>query len=766
VITVSPSMQAILSNSNGLTPVIDVSLPLNTSGIASLSSQSQMLGLNDVAAVSDVNVDAARQAGQLTLAAGSYHAAQTATAPFPLSSSVTYEISVIAKATYDIISLDGISIAPTPGFYRTVKKTGLDIIIPFTARLTGVIDEISIGLSMSGNAATGKLKISILDALDNVVSMEINVSSIVSKVTSKTVTGLSAKIVNGAGYKLKVSAVPPDKTLLAGPAAYAPAIIYAQTLTVSRTIIANGIWDINTDAAGVGFHIGGRGGYQATGSAYRSLDAGSVPTQQGTIEITAVDSASYPLVIDAYYTADAALFTSSSVVGWTKIAAITSGMTVPPSRYWRFHIQLTANASLDVAPILDAIKLMFFGKPMVLSNMPVAASDSAPVLHNIGSLASQLTNKANSVFQGRINAQVAYESRSLPLLDNNIVGNPVTISLGFSQHPDRIEVFKGSVEDIRYDTKTITLMMADNIRLADVTIPKKDSFKGWDKAQYYATGDYVTYKFFTYKSLTNHINIAPTVSATDWQQITFPKIYSAATNAGLEWHLVDIALDILRNEINIPDTRINMQSFVDLKASRMGYTGSRSIVKPEKALGLLGELAWLLECQWIESSYGIALIPEATLGSSTGIIPSISDNDIAMGSFSYRRGWKEMVNECLIFSQWDGVNYQSATAYADANSIASHHVTQQEVGYDKWSMPQATLDMIARNLTARKRTARRIISLSASIKHLRLEGGDRVQLSSSLLPASDPLTLDMVVVRKDITSWKNQTIKLTLMEIL
>ncbi|MDQ6973909.1 MAG: hypothetical protein Q9M10_03415, partial [Mariprofundaceae bacterium] len=332
---------------------------------------------------------------------------------------------------------------------------------------------------------------------------------------------------------------------------------------------------------------------------------------------------------------------------------------------------------------------------------------------------------------------------------------------------DRVRVFDGMIEDVRYTQEKITLLLSDNIKYADVTIPKKGNHKTWDRAKAYRVGDLVSHQFFTWKAKLASTGISPETSPAAWQQITFPKVYDVTTNNGTAWHLVDIVLDILRNEINMDDNRINIASFNRLRALRPGYVGNRTLIKPQKAMAMLGELAWLLECQWVQLSEGVSLVPEIRRTDlNYQSVPHINDHDIASGSFSYRRGWKELVNECLIFSQWDGTSYQSATSYADAASISALRVVQQEVGYDKWHMPPAILDGIAQHVVARKNKARRILSFSTGGRCLRLECGDRVSFESSLLPASDPQWLHCVVVKKDMTSWQHQTIKLTLMEIL
>jgi len=667
------------------------------------------------------------------------------------------------------------------GATRVVTRSELGVVIPFHSIMTAIIDSVTVRLSMFGTVS-GAADVYISDGYGNVISNTVRITNIPATESDYVVTGLNAAITSTFHYNLAVKAVPPaqnDATMY-GVAHQAAATTYTQTFTVSDYQIAAGTWVITT-TDGYGFPIGGWAGFQPSGEAWRSLDVGSVPTGTGIFEKASNDAPSYPIVIDLYSTNNPALFVQPGITGWALQANVSSGDVVQPAQYFRFHIRMTANPTLDMSPVLDRLAVYFDGVPQLFTTQSqlIEYSNGAldvvgtPVLDAISTVSSQLTDKPAQVFAGKVHVDLANDQRALPLLSNPIIGKSVHIAVGYSAAVDRIPVFNGAVEDVRYTPQKITLIVSDNIKFADVMVPQKDSYASYDTNADYAVDALVTHKFFTWKSLTAHgmstgNAVEPGTDPAVWQQITFPKIYDATTNGGQPWHLVDIALDILRNEINIPDNRINFVSFDRLRTLRSGYTGTRTITKPEKAKGLLGELAWLLEAQWIEASDGIALVPEVDLTTplpAGTVVPIINDDDIATGSFRYRRGWKELVNECLIFSAWDGSNYQSASVYADATSVATHHVVQQETGYDKWSMPAAVRDAIAQHVVSRKANGRRVISITTSARHMRLEAGDRCTFESSLLPASDPQTINCVVVKKDIVGWKSQKINITLQEV-
>jgi len=662
---------------------------------------------------------------------------------------------------------------------RTVTSGELGRQMPFKATLTAIVDAVTVRMSIAGTT-TGKATVYITDNANNPISQKITVT-VAQTDSDVAITGLNAAIVAGRHYSLVIVADPIPNSMMPGVHHSSTPSTYTQTLNITEYQLAAAPWVITT-AQGMGFPIGGTAGYAATGSAYRSLDVGSVPAVAGTIQIVAYDSPLYPLVIDMYSTNDPALFAVGGVTGWTAQLGVQSGDAIPAARYFRFHIQMSSNANQDIAPALDAINLYFDGAETIFTTRAQRIDyvdgsqgvSGVPVVHDMGSISSQLTNKAASVFAGKIQVHINNEPRSLALLNDAPppIGRPVHINFGYDVLVDRVNIFNGTIDDVRYTPDKLTLMISDSITLADISIPRKDSYPAWDAAADYAIGALVTHKFFTYKALsangaTTANSAAPDASPTVWQQLTFPKVYDTFTNGGVAWHLVDIIIDILRNDINIPDSRINFASLQRLKALRVGYTGTRTLIKPEKALTLLGELAWLLEAQWVQLSGGISLVPEHKVGDPIpSHAPHINDNDIGVGSFSYRRGWKELVNECVIMTQWDGTNFNSVTAYADATSVSTLRKVQQEVGHDKWMMPPAILDQIAAHVVARKNQARRIISIATNGKHLRLECGDIVTFESSLLPASDPVILNMKVIRKDISSWQKQSIRLTLMEVL
>ena len=95
MISVSPQMQMLLSNPDGLTPVVDCSISTGNSLMAELTTTAQMQGLNDPAlGVADIHIDAQRVNGTMMLAKGAYHAAVAAPTVYGQPHTMIYSVDV------------------------------------------------------------------------------------------------------------------------------------------------------------------------------------------------------------------------------------------------------------------------------------------------------------------------------------------------------------------------------------------------------------------------------------------------------------------------------------------------------------------------------------------------------------------------------------------------------------------------------------------------------------------------------------------------
>jgi len=117
MITVAPDMQALLTNADGQTPVIDINIPMGDGVYGEIKTLEQWQGGNEPLAyvqvipsinigfihvparyqwmTSDVNIDATRIAGQLTLATGTTHAVAAPPTVYGQSSSSVYSVDVL-----------------------------------------------------------------------------------------------------------------------------------------------------------------------------------------------------------------------------------------------------------------------------------------------------------------------------------------------------------------------------------------------------------------------------------------------------------------------------------------------------------------------------------------------------------------------------------------------------------------------------------------------------------------------------------------------
>ncbi|MDQ6973943.1 MAG: hypothetical protein Q9M10_03585, partial [Mariprofundaceae bacterium] len=292
------------------------------------------------------------------------------------------------------------------GINRTVTAKQLGRQMPFTARLTAVIDQITARLALIGTT-TGVVTAYITDNSGTVISQHSSVTLTIGITTDVTFQGLNAHLVHGLQYSLFILAEPIPDRLTPGVHHVSTPTEYNQTLVITEYKLPASPWVLTT-SSGAGFPMGGTAGFQASGSGYRSLDVGSVPSSNGTIQIVASESSAYPMVIDAYFTQSSVLFAKAGVLRWSVLPNVKSGDVLPPARYWRFFIRMQSNAANDIAPVLDSIGIYFDGAPTIFTNRAqlieyVDGSKTIlgePVLENLSSMTSQLTAKPASVFTG------------------------------------------------------------------------------------------------------------------------------------------------------------------------------------------------------------------------------------------------------------------------------------------------------------------------------------------------------------------------------
>lgn len=649
-------------------------------------------------------------------------------------------------------------------------------VLPFSATGSRFINELYLQLGNSGNQGV-TVTFRFVDASTGKVVGRPVLKYLApgAPVVSRLLTGFAAGVKKSKRYSLEIF-YPPPPTDIVG-------VAYTTTIN-SRNVIVRGFSTTGIDAnwripiVGGCLAIGGNEGYSSSGLLVRSLDVcafgGAQPTGNGVVSVSDSVPTQTKLVVTAYATDSAAQYAAAGVAGWTKIGVIQSGQSVPPYRYWRFVCAFTANPLRDDSPRLQSISVNYEGTPVVIGThaqtVEVTGTGNSyrlrasPAINKLSSVTSALDAKAKSVMIGKITLSLAPEPIVAQLLLKPIRAARVLIRVGYSDLTETVKFYEGNVRDLAYSRGEYILTIQDPLELADVSVPR-NKWPSWVSTTTYISGQTVTYGNKSYLALSNTTGQAPTAfplvwqdAGTVWQDI----IYPAGT------HLCDIVSDLLSNQINIPAERIDFASLDDVKAKFPGrVTTGRTLANPEQAIGMLSDLAWLLESYWTTRGGRMALIAEADATMTPD--ETITPDDIKAGGLEYRRGVAELKNECLILTQYIGAGagneqYTNAIAYVDANSVQNYAINAVHQFNDKWNVPSAELSAIATNFVNRWKDGRRIIRAECSMRMLAPETGDVVDLYSSQLPAADVTSIRAIVMQSDI-NWQAQTITLTLMEI-
>ena len=556
--------------------------------------------------------------------------------------------------------------------------------------------------------------------------------------------------------------------------------------------------------------MGGRTNYQGSGVAYRSLDVcinkKPAPTSNGLLSFSDVVVAQTALSIDGFATNDAALYATAGLAGWVAFGRMTSGQTLPPYRYWRFRINLKSTPNKDETPRLSGLSISYMMPPILLSThqQPVNfialgnhyASIPVKALNKVSSSTAALEAKAKTIMVGKLTIELAPEPVVEQLFAHFLRGKRVVIHAGYADIPDTVLYYDGVIRDIAFQGGVYILTVQDPIELADISVPRL-KWPQWQANTTYASGAHVTYLDKAYQSLNafiasggmgNNLNKRPDIYANIIQPNPPPSTpadiaYWASPSAPTYWqpapsvwqditylpgvHLCDVAADLLQNQINLPDEKIDFASLNVVQAQYpLRTTSGRDLLQPTKAVDMLSEIAFLTESFWVMREGKLALIAEALPDAVP--VESITPDDI-VETLQYRRGEAELKNECLIFTGWQGGGagndrFLNAVAIADAQSIDNYGIAAVQEFQDFWNVPMSEVNAIASRFITRWKNGRRIVRIDCAMRLLRLECGDVVQLQSAQLPIGDIHQIKAIILQKDL-NWSAQTIQLTLLEI-
>lgn len=322
---------------------------------------------------------------------------------------------------------------------------------------------------------------------------------------------------------------------------------------------------------------------------------------------------------------------------YTSIGEIKDGDEITDlHRYWKIHAVMTNSGLNDTPKVqrLDALfdKITYYS----LASMPVG--DYPPIIENISSLTSQADPVKCTAKIGGVSFGILNTSRQAVALitDSCLRGKTVKIKLGALEDDfavsDFQQVLKGRIEDWEFDGNALTFDVADYLGDLKRDIPQE--------------ADDGTIAALVYN------------------------------DAGIASNPIDIMLDILQNQTDVPDRDIDFNSFAAVKSDSTlsGWKFNRTLSSPEDAYDLMVDI-----CRHI----GAILIPRENgkialkiLKATDTVVDAWNEKDHGFKGARFKGQADSIRNFISTWWHWDGAadkwsNFEGAQCYTDATSITN-----------------------------------------------------------------------------------------------
>ena len=685
----------------------------------------------------DTNIDLHRIPGAVTLAGGNpTTAAGAGAAPGAEAGGVLWKLRVRETGqTYVSNPIAGLTGGGHSHIYQWTYTHLADpqpLRIAWTPQITLHLTELRLWLANHGNVAADAT-IRILDAQGQQIgpAASVRVPAGQTTPTETLVSGLSVHLTKGRRYTLEIMiATPADSDFQ--PQTIGADIIYSIDLRVHGAAVPTLHGIPTTPDGGEVIPYGGKENFQPQGSFTRTFDVGETPPQNnGEFVLLASVPAGASITATAWCTDDPNLAALPGTQGWISYGDILANPTgLPAHRFWRIRFALASNATHDEAPAIHRAEIRYGGPQALLGTHADVSPAGLPVavraVSAIRSFTQQLTDRPGRATRGGVSITLEPHPAVQALPAMPLRGREARVLLGVLGVPAEMEWYRGQVSELRYRQGRYELQIDDPLDLS-IRVPNTQTGGAWDAI-----------------------------------------VYDPTTNGGQDWHLADIARDLLLGRALIPQRLVDVASLELVKAMHPNRTGSRRITRPTPVAELLAELAMLLEAHWLMRAGKLALVPEpdATAAPMAVLDPSV----IARGSLTWRRGWRDLKNGVLVLTGWDpqapgtgDQQFSAAEAAVDAASVARYGLAVYETLRDKWNVPAAELQALAQNHLTRWSRGRQVVDLEASLAVAHLEPGDVVLLRSRQLPDGIG-ELKMMVARADV-DWLGMRVKMTLLEV-
>lgn len=487
-------------------------------------------------------------------------------------------------------------------------------------------------------------------------------------------------------------------------------------------------------SANFGFEFGGQKNFLQNGTAWRTISLDESPTDiQYSIKDKVPTVNGGTLSVRLYSTNDDALAAIAGITGWIDQGLVSDGDTITTTdRHFRLRFDLTATTNQYDAPFIEYISVNAAGSPLVYSTSTEIIYDtngimlarSIPTLSKVNYSLGAISQDAISAIDGKTTCSILGDNRS-----GDLFSLPPKARCRLRTSVRGVEgsdiITQGEIEDIKVRDGYVDVVFIDSASIGkDAKVPQH-KHPTYDPNKTYNAGDTCSLNAVGYRANTTVTGIAP--PSAEWNNIGtvwVNKLYPSGT------HLVDIALDIIQNEVNIPDRFIHHSSFGIIKNMYPARTITSTLIfdKQISTKDLTNQIAILLESYWTRIDGKLALVPDGRI--QDGSTATINANDISKVTAGLQL--QSEVNTVIIANGYANGTYNDAVVHVDSALLLKHknRIIVKQLN-DRFGLPIAELETVAANYVARRNGGRLRVKCDRHIKHNKLNNGDVVTLELS-----------------------------------
>lgn len=206
-------------------------------------------------------------------------------------------------------------------------------------------------------------------------------------------------------------------------------------------------------------------------------------------------------------------------------------------------------------------------------------------------------------------------------------------------------------------------------------------------------------------------------------------------------HPIDVCLDILRNHVNVRDSKLVVGSFDVVKAALPGWKVSRTITGDTvDADELLQELRILMSCCFIPQADGRIKIKR--WDSNEAAVDHLTDDNMA--NVRWEANSASLINQSHIYYGWDGdgdkaQDFTDLRVAPDATSQTNWNELRIKEIKDKWTRPAESSQVqdLETKILTRFANPASVISCEVARSRIYLEVGDIVTVTTKKAPSTD-----------------------------